>query len=154
MPDPLSPGATLPDLTLECSDGTSVALGSLTRTALIFYPRDATPTCTTELKDFSALADDFAAAGCTLYGISTDSTASHTRFIEKAGLRLNLLADPEGAAAQAFGVWGEKKTFGKTYMGLIRSTFLIGADGRIAETWTVSRVAGHPEAVLAAAQAL
>ncbi|NDV00455.1 peroxiredoxin [Pseudoroseicyclus tamaricis] len=153
-PEPLAPGAALPDLTLESSDGAPVRLSELSRAALIFYPRDATPTCTNELKAFSELADEFAAAGCRLYGISTDSLASHAKFIEKQGLRLPLLSDPEGAAAEAFGVWGEKVNFGKRYMGMIRSTFLVGDDGKVAEGWTVSRIAGHPEAVLEAARQL
>ncbi|WP_373356534.1 peroxiredoxin [Pseudoroseicyclus sp. CXY001] len=146
---PLGPGDKVPALTLDGTGGT-VALAELSRALLIFYPKDATSGCTSELQDFSARAEAFAAAGYRIFGISPDGIESHRRFIQKAGLALPLLADEGAAAARAFGVWGEKTTFGKSYMGLIRSTFAIEAPGTISAHWTVARVKGHAEAVLSA----
>lgn len=121
---------------------------------LYFYPKDATPGCTTEAQDFRDRAEAFAAAGVRILGVSRDSLKSHARFREKEGLPFALIADEDGALCAAWGVWQEKKQYGRSYMGIVRSTFLVGRDGRIAAAWSPVRVKGHVDEVLAAAQAL
>ena len=121
---------------------------------LYFYPKDDTPGCTTEGKDFSAMAAAFAAADTDIVGVSRDSVAAHTKFRAKHGLIVGLGADADGAVTEAYGVWVEKSMYGKTYMGIERATFLIDRDGSIACVWRKVRVPGHAAEVLAAAQAL
>ena len=121
---------------------------------LYFYPKDDTPGCTTEGKDFSALRAAFDAADTAVVGVSRDSVAAHARFRAKHGLTVGLGADDTGAVTESYGVWVEKAMYGKKYMGIERATFLIGRDGRIAAVWHKVKVAGHAAAVLAAAQAL
>lgn len=121
---------------------------------LYFYPKDATPGCTTEAHDFRDAIGQFEAAGVQVVGVSRDSVRSHARFCEKEGLPFPLLSDESGALCAAFGVWQEKKQYGRSYMGIVRSTFLVGADGRVAAVWSPVKVKGHVEAVLAAARAL
>jgi peroxiredoxin Q/BCP len=121
---------------------------------LYFYPKDDTPGCTTEGKDFSALASEFAAADTMVVGVSRDSVAAHAKFRKKHGLAVMLGADDEGAVTESYGVWVEKSMYGKKYMGIERATFLIGRDGTIAQVWNKVKVPGHAAAVLAAAQAM
>jgi peroxiredoxin Q/BCP len=121
---------------------------------LWFYPKDDTTGCTREALDFTAAAEDFAAVGATLIGVSRDSPASHTKFRNKHGLRAILASDEDGAVCAAWGVWQEKSMYGRKYMGIDRSTFLIDADGRVARIWRGVRVPGHVAEVLTAARAL
>lgn len=151
------PGASLPDIALATPDGGSVRPSDFAgrKLVLFFYPKDDTPGCTTESKDFSALADDFAAAGTALLGISKDPPEKHRKFAEKHGLTVPLSSDAaEGGLSDALGIWTEKQNYGRTYMGMVRTTLLVGADGRIAQVWNKVKVKGHAEAVLAAARAL
>jgi peroxiredoxin Q/BCP len=149
-------GDVAPKATFERSDGTRGSFADYLGKPLVvyFYPKDDTPGCTTEAKDFSALAADFAAAGVAVVGVSKDTTASHAKFAKKHALSIELVSDTDGSLCDAFGVWVEKSMYGKTYMGIERATFLIGADGRIAEVWHKVKVKGHAESVLAAARAL
>ncbi len=150
-------GDTLPDIALETPDGGSVRpaefLGK--KLVLFFYPKDDTPGCTIENKDFSALAPEFAKAGVALLGISKDPPKKHARFIEKHGLSAPLASDAEtGGLSDALGIWAEKQNYGRSYMGMVRTTYLVGADGRIAQVWPKVKVKGHAGDVLAAAKAL
>jgi len=119
-----------------------------------FYPKDDTSGCTREAQDFTAAAPDFAAAGVRVIGVSKDSPASHVKFSAKHALAVELASDEDGSVCEAFGVWGEKKLYGKTYMGIERATFLFAADGSLVRDWRKVRVPGHIEAVLEAARAL
>ncbi|MFD1192233.1 peroxiredoxin [Phenylobacterium conjunctum] len=119
-----------------------------------FYPKDDTSGCTKEAQDFSALAADFAQLGLTVLGISKDSVASHRKFIAKYGLSIPLGSDPEGAVIERFGSWVEKSMYGRQYMGIDRSTFLIDKDGKVARVWRKVKTNGHGAEVLKAAQSL
>jgi thioredoxin-dependent peroxiredoxin len=121
---------------------------------LYFYPKDDTSGCTLEAKDFSCLKGAFDAAGAEVIGISPDGVESHRKFIDKYELTIRLLADDEKAAALAYDVWVEKSMYGKKYMGVERSTFLIDKAGRIAHSWRKVKVPGHAEEVLAAVKEL
>ena len=150
-------GEMLPDIALTAPDGTTVHPADFrgTKLVLFFYPKDDTPGCTIENKDFSALADDFARAGTALLGISKDPPARHAKFIAKYDLAAPLASDPvEGGLSDALGFWAEKQNYGRTYMGMVRSTVLVDAEGRIARVWSPVKVKGHAEEVLAAARAL
>lgn len=149
-------GEKAPDFEVEGVGGKPVRLADFAgqKLVLYFYPKDDTPGCTKEAIDFTGLADDFAAADTAVIGISKDTAASHARFRDKHGLGIGLGADPSGAAVEAFGSWVEKSMYGRKYMGIDRSTFLIGRDGRIAGIWRKVKVPGHAAAVLKAAQAL
>ena len=143
-------GATLPEVTVTLADGEALALADLVGTPAViyFYPKADTPGCTREAQDFSALAEPFASAGATVVGISRDTPAKLGRFAARHALTIRLAADESGAACEAFGVWGEKQLYGRTYMGIERATFLFGADGRLRREWRKVRVAGHARAVL------
>lgn len=119
-----------------------------------FYPKDDTSGCTKEAQDFSALAGDFGALGVTVLGISKDSVASHRKFIAKYGLSIPLGSDPEGAVIERFGSWVEKSMYGRTYMGIDRSTFLIDKTGTVVRVWRKVKTNGHGAEVLKAAQSL
>jgi peroxiredoxin Q/BCP len=150
-------GDAIPDIAMETPEGGSVKPSDFAGSKLVifFYPKDDTPGCTTENKDFSALKDRFEAAGTRLLGVSKDPAKKHAKFIAKHGLTAPIATDAEeGGLSDALGVWAEKQMYGKTYMGMIRATYLIGPDGRIARIWDKVKVAGHAEDVLAAAQAL
>jgi peroxiredoxin Q/BCP len=121
---------------------------------LYFYPRDDTPGCTTEAKDFSCLIDAFAAAGTAVIGISPDSTRSHGKFREKHELKVRLVADETKAVAETYGVWVEKQMYGRSFMGVERATFLIDAAGMVQRIWRNVRVPGHAEDVLEAVRGL
>ena len=149
------PGDTAPPLALAGDTGPiNLADHAGKKVVVYFYPKDDTPGCTNEGKDFSALAADFAAADTVVIGVSRDSVASHAKFRAKHGLGILLGADADGAVTEAWGVWVEKSMYGKKYMGIERATFLVGRDGRIAQSWPKVKVPGHAAAVLAAAQAL
>ncbi|MCR8546954.1 peroxiredoxin [Salipiger sp. P9] len=147
---------TAPDFSLPASSGDTVTLSALrpAPVVLFFYPRDDTSGCTVENLDFSALLPKFEAAGVKVFGISKDSLASHEKFIAKKALTVPLLSDEGSEVCEAFGVWKEKKMYGKTFMGIERSTFLIDASGEIAREWRKVKVPGHAEEVLEAALAL
>jgi peroxiredoxin Q/BCP len=142
-----------PDLTLSTSDGGEISLadpGSLL--VLYFYPKDDTSGCTREAQDFTALADEFRSAGAKVVGVSRDPMKKHDKFIAKYELAVPLVSDEDGALSEAFGTWVEKSMYGRKYMGMERSTFLISADGRVLREWRKVKVPGHAEAVLAAAR--
>jgi peroxiredoxin Q/BCP len=121
---------------------------------LYFYPQDDTETCTAEAIAFSALKAEFAKLGAVLIGVSPDSVKKHDKFKKKYTLAVDLAADEDQKTLNAYGVWGEKTMFGRKYMGVVRTTFLIGRDGRIARIWRKVRVAGHAAEVLEATKAL
>ena len=123
-------------------------------TVLFFYPKDDTSGCTQEAQEFDALAPKFEAAGCKLFGISPDAVKSHAKFKAKYGLGLTLLADEEKKMLEAFGVWQEKSMYGRKYMGVERSTFLVDKAGKIARLWRKVKVPGHAAEVLEAVKAL
>ncbi|QIG54107.1 peroxiredoxin [Altererythrobacter sp. BO-6] len=150
-------GDTLPDIAMATPDGGTVKPSDFRgqKLVLFFYPKDDTPGCTTENKDFSALAGEFAKAGVALLGVSKDPPAKHAKFIAKHGLTAPLASDAEqGGLSDALGIWTEKQMYGKTYMGMVRTTYLVGTDGKIAQVWDKVKVKGHAEEVLAAAKAL
>jgi thioredoxin-dependent peroxiredoxin len=149
-------GDSAPDIKLALDDGKAVSLGDLKGKAVVvyFYPKDDTPGCTTEAKDFSCLVDDFKKAGAEIVGISPDNTKSHLKFREKHGLAVKLASDEDTTIAQAFGSWVEKSMYGKKYMGVDRSTFLIDKGGKVARVWRKVKVPSHAEEVLAAVKAL
>lgn len=152
----LEDGMKAPDFTLPDAEGKSVRLASLKGHPVVvyFYPKDDTSGCTAEAKGFSCLVGDFSKAGADVIGISPDSPASHRKFQAKHDLGIRLLADEERAVAEAYGVWVEKSMYGRKYMGVERSTFLIDAKGKIAKSWRKVKVPGHAEAVLAAVRSL
>lgn len=152
----LNEGVTAPDFALPDETGQTFKLSAYKGSVVVvyFYPKDDTPGCTTEAKNFSALADAFKAAGSVVIGISPDSSQSHHKFKAKHGLAVTLIADQDRAAATAYGVWVEKSMYGKTYMGVERSTFLVGAAGKIRKIWRKVKVPGHADDVLAAVKAL
>ena len=149
------PGDAFPDFTMETPDGGTVTKADLagSKAVIFFYPKDNTPGCTTEAKDFSAMKSEFEKAGTRLLGVSKDSAKKHQNFIAKHDLTVDLATDAEeGGLSDALGVWGEKMNYGRTYMGMIRSTFLIGEDGKILRKWPKVRVKGHVDEVLEAAR--
>lgn len=149
-------GKKAPDFKLVDDAGETVQLSKLKGrpVVLYFYPKDDTSGCTAEAKDFSCLAADFAKASADVIGISPDSAASHARFKQKHELGLRLLADDKKTAVEAYGVWVEKSMYGRKYMGVERSTFLIDAAGKVAKSWHKVKVPGHAEEVLAAVRSL
>lgn len=150
-------GDMIPDMAMTTPNGGNVKPSDFAGQKLVifFYPKDDTPGCTTENKDFSAMKADFDAAGVALLGVSKDTPAKHQKFIAKHGLTAPLASDAEeGGLSDALGVWAEKQMYGKTYMGMVRSTYLIDASGKIAQVWDKVKVKGHAEEVLAAAKAL
>ncbi len=152
----LEVGDPAPDFHLPRDGGGALALSGLAGrpVVLYFYPADDTPSCTAEALDFSRLKPDFEKAGAAVIGLSPDSTRKHDKFKAKHGLGVDLVADEEREAIEAYGLWVEKKLYGRTYMGVERATFLIGADGRIVRIWRKVKVKGHAEAVLEAVRAL
>ncbi|MCM2292776.1 thioredoxin-dependent thiol peroxidase [Allorhizobium sp. BGMRC 0089] len=152
----LSIGATAPDFTLPRDGGGDVSLAAFKGKPVVvyFYPKDDTSGCTTEAKSFTELLPEFEKAGAAVIGISPDPVKSHDKFVAKHGLGVILGADEDKSVVEAYGVWKEKSMYGKTYMGVERSTFLIDKDGKIAALWPKVKVAGHAEAVLKAVQEL
>lgn len=147
-------GDAIPEVSIVF-DGASLSLAIQPMPLIVyFYPKDDTPGCTREARDFTALAPAFVAAGVTVMGVSKDSPAAHAKFAAKHMLSVRLGSDENGAACEAFGVWGAKTLYGKTYMGIERATFLFGSDGKLSRVWRKVKVPGHAEAVLGAAKAL
>jgi peroxiredoxin Q/BCP len=149
-------GVPMPDIALETPDGGSVRPSDFRgrKLVLFFYPKDDTPGCTVENKDFSALAGAFEQAGVALLGVSKDPPKKHAKFTAKHGLVAPLASDAEtGGLSDALGVWTEKSLYGRTYMGMERTTYLVDSDGTIARVWRKVKVKGHAEEVLAAARA-
>ena len=152
----LEDGKKAPDFALPDADGETVRLAGLKGNPVVvyFYPKDDTSGCTAEAKGFTCLADDFKKAGAKVIGISPDSPASHRKFQEKYDLGVRLLADEERKTVEAYGVWVEKSMYGRKYMGVERSTFLVDDAGKIARIWRKVKVPGHAEEVLEAVRAL
>ena len=150
-------GKTAPAFTLPAYPEGKVSLGKFKgkqAVVLYFYPRDNTPGCTTEACDFRDRWDQIKKSGTVVIGVSTDSIASHEKFATKFELPFILLSDADHAVAEKYGVWIEKKNYGKTYMGLQRATFLINKQGKIAAVWPKVKVAGHVDEVAEAIQNL
>ncbi|MCY4335464.1 MAG: thioredoxin-dependent thiol peroxidase [Litoreibacter sp.] len=149
-----SEGEMAPDFTLPRDGGGTVTLSELRpgKVVVYFYPKDDTPGCTKEAIGFTEHLDAFKAADTTIIGISKDTAAKHDKFVAKHNLGVILASDAEDEVCEAFGVWKEKSMYGKTYMGIERSTFLIGGDGTILKEWRKVKVPGHVEAVLEAVQ--
>jgi len=142
-------GERAPAFCLPNQDEEEVCLRDLQESWIIlyFYPKDNTPGCTTEACDFSATVPDFSKIGATILGVSPDSPKRHRNFIEKKALTITLLSDEDKEVLQRYGVWQLKKNYGREYMGVVRSTFIIDPDGKIAAVWEKVRVKGHVEAV-------
>ena len=149
-------GAKLPDIELATSGGGRVNLRDYAGRpfVLYFYPKDDTSGCTREAQDFSRLLPEFQALGCELLGVSRDAPLKHQKFIDKYDLTVPLATDDTGAAIEAFGTWVEKRLYGKTYMGIDRSTYLFDAAGVLNRVWRKVRVPGHAVAVLEAVREL
>lgn len=155
-------GAAAPDFTLPDQDGTEHALASFRGrpVVLYFYPKDATSGCTTQACDFRDAQPDFEGVDAEILGVSPDGVASHRKFVDAQDLSFTLLADEPAekgatpAVCDAYGTWQEKSMYGKKYMGVVRTTYLIDADGNVARRWDKVRVKGHVAAVLEAVKAL
>ena len=149
-------GKKAPAFSLENQDGKTVKLSDFAgkNVVLYFCPKDDTPGCTTEACDFRDQHTALQKAGAVVLGVSPDAAARHLKFAGKHKLPFTLLADTEHEVAEKYGAWGEKSLYGKKFMGIIRSTFLIGADGKVAKVWPKVKVAGHVDEVLAAVKAL
>ena len=144
------PGEPAPDFSTPDQNDNSVSLADFTAqwVILYFYPKDDTPGCTTEAKDFTELYPDFSQLGAKILGVSPDSGKTHCKFISKHNLSITLLSDPEHLLTEAYGAWRLKKFMGKEYMGVARSTFLISPDRIIAYTWPNVKAKGHAQQVL------
>ncbi len=149
-------GQKAPDFDLATDSGDRVRLSRLKGKPVVvyFYPKDDTSGCTREAQAFTGLAAEFSATGARIIGISPDSVESHAKFRSKYDLGIDLASDPDRTAIEAFGVWVEKSMYGRKYMGVDRSTFLIDPKGKIARAWRKVKVPGHAEEVLAAVKAL
>ena len=150
----LPAGSIAPAFTLPGDDAGALSLAQLSgqKLVLYFYPKDDTSGCTLQAIDFNRLKPDFTAAGTRIIGVSPDPVKSHDRFKAKHGLGITLLADEGKSTLEAYGVWTEKSMYGRKYMGVERTTFLIDADGKIARVWNKVKVPGHADDVLAAAR--
>jgi peroxiredoxin Q/BCP len=146
----LEEGDDLPYFVLRGPDGREVDSASLLGGYLVlyFYPKDFTPGCTTEAREFSELAGQFEALGAKVVGVSGDDPQSHASFIERHGLKILLLSDPGGALAKELGAWGEKVLYGRRSTGPLRTTFLISPDGKVLKAWRSVRAKGHAKKVL------
>ena len=149
-------GGKAPAFTLDRDGGGKVSLKDFAGKPLVlyFYPKDDTAGCTREAQDFTAAAPAFRKAGAAVLGISKDTVKAHDKFVAKYELKVPLASDPEGTVIEAYGSWVEKTLYGRKYMGIDRSTFLIDGAGRIVRIWRKVRVAGHVEDVLATVKAL
>jgi thioredoxin-dependent peroxiredoxin len=146
---------TLPNVTVLDSEGNAVNLMALEGPlVLYFYPKADTPGCTNEAKDFTALSGEFTKIGCPVYGMSKDKPAKLAKFAAKYDLNVTLLSDEASDATEQMGAWVEKSMYGKSYMGIDRSTYLVGKDGKVKQVWRKVKVKDHAAEVLAAAQAL
>ncbi len=151
-----SAGDPAPDFSLEADDGSTIGLAELAgqRVVLYFYPKDDTPGCTTEAREFRDLRPQFDVAGARVLGVSPDEISSHERFRARYDLNFTLLSDPEKSLAKAYGVWVKKQNYGREYMGIERSTFLVDPAGVLRKEWRKAKVDGHVAEVLAAAAEL
>lgn len=149
-------GDKAPDFTLPRDGGAKLSLSDFPGqpVVLYFYPKDDTEGCTVEAISFTALAGEFEKAGAVVIGVSPDSVKQHDKFVKKHALGIALVADEERSAIEAYDVWKEKSMYGKTYMGVERTTFLIAADGTVARIWNKVKVKGHAEEVLEAVKGL
>ncbi|AFY40214.1 Peroxiredoxin [[Leptolyngbya] sp. PCC 7376] len=149
-------GQAAPNFSLSNAQGEVKTLSDFSGQWLVlyFYPKDNTPGCTTEALDFTALKPEFAKHNAVVVGISPDSEKSHQKFIDKKELQIELLSDPEHQTAEDYGIWQLKKFMGKEYMGIVRSTFLINPEGKLAHAWVKVRVKEHAQKVLDELQAL
>lgn len=149
-------GEKAPNFTLPDGSGTEITLSDLKGqpVVLYFYPKDDTSGCTKQAIGFTEAEAAYAAAGAKVLGVSKDSVAKHAKFAAKHGLSVTLLSDAEGDVCETYGVWQEKQMYGKTYFGIVRTTFLIDGDGVIRQVWPKVKVPGHVEAVLEAVKAL
>ena len=156
MSNELQTGDKAPAFKLPRDGGGEVSLSDFAGKTVIlyFYPKDDKSGCTKEAIAFSELKQAFDAENAVILGVSRDSVARHDKFRDKYDLSIALLSDEDGSVCENYGVWKEKKMYGKTFMGIERSTFLIGADGKLAQIWRKVRVPGHAEAVLEAVKAL
>jgi len=151
----INEGDQVPALMATLSDGRSINLAAPGAPLVVyFYPKDDTSGCTSEAKDFTALADDFAAAGAMVVGVSRDEMKKHDKFIAKYELKVPLASDADGAISDAFGTWVQKSMYGRKYMGMERSTFLIDPAGRVVKAWRKVKVPGHAQATLEAVRGL
>ncbi len=143
-------GKRAPSFSVATDKGQTISLSKLRgkNVVLYFYPKDNTPGCTTEGLDFTKLLPSFSRQNAVVIGVSKDSTDSHKKFRDKQGLKIELGSDPDGSICNAFGVWKKKSLYGRTFMGIERSTFLIDAKGKIVREWRKVKVAGHAQAVL------
>lgn len=143
-------GENAPEFSAPSTSGETRSLKDYAgkKLVLFFYPRDNTSGCTKEAVGFTEMLAQFEAAGATIVGVSKDSMKSHDKFVEKQGLKVELLSDEESTLCEDFGVWKEKSMYGKTYMGIERSTFVIDEAGKITHVWRKVKVPGHVEAVL------
>lgn len=148
--------AKAPEFTLPDQNGEDVSLSGFRgkTVVLYFYPKDSTPGCTTEAVDFTRLKPEFNKAGAVVIGMSKDSVKRHRNFVDKNDLDVILASDEDGKVIEAYGAWGEKKMYGKTMMGIIRSTVLIDGDGKVRKVWPKVRVKGHADEVLEAVKSL
>lgn len=145
----------LPDVNVLDSEGKAVNLAALKGPLILyFYPKADTPGCTNEAKDFTALASEFAKIGCSVYGMSKDKPAKLAKFAAKYDLNVTLLSDEASDATEQMGAWVEKSMYGRSYMGIDRSTYLVGKDGKVKQVWRKVKVKGHADEVLAAVKAL
>ncbi|MEX0778024.1 MAG: thioredoxin-dependent thiol peroxidase [Phycisphaeraceae bacterium] len=149
-PAPIDPGQTAPDFALPDQDGKTHRLKDYRNrwVVLYFYPKDDTPGCTTEACQFRDALPTFNSADAVILGVSPDDSAAHTKFRAKHHLPFTLLADTDKQTCQAYGVWGEKSMYGKTYLGVLRTTYLINPKGKVAHRWDKVSVNGHDQAVL------
>ena len=152
----LKTGDQAPDFDLPADGGGRIKLADLKgkKVVLYFYPKDDTPGCTTEAQAFTAAAEDFAAAGAVVVGVSKDSVARHEKFKTKYDLKVVLGADTDGTVCDAYGVWVEKSLYGRQYLGVERATFLIDGAGTVQRVWRKVKVSGHAQDVLTAAQSI
>jgi thioredoxin-dependent peroxiredoxin len=149
----INEGDKTPAMTVTASDGSAVNIAAPGEPlVLYFYPKDDTSGCTREAQDFTALAAEFRKAGVKVVGVSRDPMKSHEKFIGKYSLAVPLASDEDGRISDAFGTWVQKSMYGRKYMGMERSTFLIGADGRVLRAWRKIKVPGHADEVLKAAR--
>jgi peroxiredoxin Q/BCP len=148
----ISEGSKAPVFSLKDQTGSTVRLGDFAgkQVVLYFYPKDNTPGCTTEACDFRDNHSKLQKAGAVVLGVSPDSDKSHQKFIDKFSLPFPLLVDQDHEVAEKYGAWGEKSLYGRKFMGIIRSTFLIGADGKVKKVWPKVKVQGHADDVLKA----
>ena len=152
MTDAITVGTKAPEFNLPSSNGEDVSLKACRGKAVIlyFYPKDDTPGCTKEAIAFSELSKKFDKKNTLVFGVSKDDVASHLKFIAKHSLKVDLLSDSDGAVCESYGVWVEKNMYGRKYMGIERSTFLIDQRGRLKEIWRKVKVPSHAEKVLEA----